>query len=1197
MKRLLLPVFLILIFVGVRNSGAELTMVLKNIDFSVETIDVSEYPYYTAKFKLMKDGNYVQADESNFVVLYDNTFSIPEEVSQPEDDWQTIRWYMKKNVSGIIFLAQYDNEITLKQGYPGNPNASFLSIRNHDGLVIKDMHMGYATAGDSTRKQIWVVPLTGKRDADNYEMGIYVSSISNNKPEFSWGWQGNEVNRKAPPVTTNPGSFYLADIYYHPDEYGYHRDILTVEYDNRTRSSINLIAGSYPIVRETLLQLVQPDGGEILEPCEEYEIKWTGSAKDLPTNIEFSTDGGASWKTLGKSYDSVLVWTVPKDFTEEGRIRLNQDFTANKQYTFRYDYTPVRKIVYNFNGKKLLSANEAGTIVEWDVHDKVVIKDHLLNDFYPGITTSVKGVEYITDDRFAVAYRLNSYSPGITDSIAFFDTDKTEAVATVSVGDDFTVKEMYVDSERNFLALTPVLGNRMMLLSPEDASFIKYVDFPWPIYSVNFNRELQEAAVYMLNGKVQILNLPDFTVKKEIDLSYLPIIKEMGLSPDGTLLAIGCLAPTYSHSEGANTEIHVVDINLGDIVRTTRLTASDPVGLEFSPTSKTLVVGSEAQPQIAFWDLTTSKYIGSLSGTTSELTDFAFSPEGHSVAVGSSSSDNLVIREFTYPESDVSNNSFIIAEPNLDIDTLTFSAKYLGTENRKTFNSVICNKGLAPISFEKFKFEEGRNFSLVDEFEPFRLMPGECRDIELIFFPKDTGDIIDKMIFNSECLGDYNVILKAEGINRNITFSREEFDMGESCVGVTAEKTMEILTNNDPVPLIINSIQFVESSGNPFGVTPVLIDTVIPAKSSLKYTLTFKPSKLGEIRRKMIVYHSEQGKIIPEVPIKGFGIGTKIDVSHTNLLFIPEIPERNLIIKNSNENDIEISSAEIVPEGNFTILSSFPIKIQKGDSAEIKIRWNRQSETPAEMNFMAAPCVSNNTVYLGFYTANSKLSLPTIEADPKANAVIPVNYSTSEYRSYKGIRFLEAEFTIHPGIFLPLSVSSKYGDAEIIRNEVVSGKRYIGVRVDGDFPASGTAALIEGVAGLTDTDSSPILYTESPEYWGTAVNVELESGLFKLTNLCGDRRILSPDILDIVSVSPNPTDGEFTLDFDINESGKCEIEIYDNLGQIVMNTDKFDAKEGINRVIIDVSRLKSGNYRVVVKNGNTFGSTSVTVIK
>jgi photosystem II stability/assembly factor-like uncharacterized protein len=93
-----------------------------------------------------------------------------------------------------------------------------------------------------------------------------------------------------------------------------------------------------------VINVINPNGGEILDGGSIYEINW--SSNDVEdVKIEYSVNNGASWNLIVNTTPStgIYLWNVPEILTTQGRIKIS-DITTPSIYdvsdnTFRINYT------------------------------------------------------------------------------------------------------------------------------------------------------------------------------------------------------------------------------------------------------------------------------------------------------------------------------------------------------------------------------------------------------------------------------------------------------------------------------------------------------------------------------------------------------------------------------------------------------------------------------------------------------------------------------------------------------------------------------------------------------------------------------------------------------------------------------------------------------------------------------------------
>ncbi|OGU42526.1 MAG: hypothetical protein A2X61_12190 [Ignavibacteria bacterium GWB2_35_12] len=1178
-------IFIITFLFMASISNANLVLELDNVvpgDLFVK-VDATKYPILHVRIKATSDGIPANLQSANILIFQNHRTTKPFKTESFGNEWYDVYWYSV--IEGTIrIICVYNNESSIISA-PDNMNMMpILNIRQFDDVENPEMYFGNILPGDSSKLRVNVYALIGDHDSTGRELTLRVDSIKTYKKEFKSEWIGSIRSKAPPPVDLLPAFRYKVDLTYYPEKQGYIRDKFKVYYKSGLVEQVNLIGGTFNIPKANYIEVVQPNGGELLTPCQMYLIKWKRYSPGIITNIELSTNDGESWSLIGTSTDSTFEWTVPNIATDKARIRIKQDLTYTKPILLTKDVIPTYRIAHSFNGYKLLDANLAGVVREWDLRDyseKGVYK--IDNISYPGQKIFPLGVDYIEgDSKFAVAYRYLNQNQ---DYIAFFDSGNYVPVKIVQIETGFNTKDMRVDHNKNYMAFVSQFSNRILIHSAKDGSLIRELDFSYPVTSLAFNREKDIVAVALYNGEVQLISTNDFSVINKFDFSDIPIILEIGLSPDGKFIAVACMAPRNTKYMSNRNEVHVFDIPTKQIVRTFRTTASDPVGVEFNPVSTTLLIGSSAQPQLSLWDLTNDKANTNMVGSLGTITHLSFSPVGASVATASNSSEHLWIRNFSYPEEDSSDNNFSIIFPVLQSNTLHTKNEYIATNNDYTFNSSLCNVGIVPILIDTAYLKYGSNFRLKKKYSGDSLYPGECIGLDLVFSPRDTGRIYDSVVFSS-CLGEYYAPIEGYGMNRNIAFYFDTLDFGEVCLNYKVEKDTLVIRNEDPIPLVINTIKIIEYP-SAFKVETYIRDDTLAPGESIKIKVSFSPTGIGVTSKTIEVFHSWLPKFtIKKAVLKGKGIGTIYSISHNDLRFIPEIPDRQIKIKNMSENQIYLQKADIVPAGAFTISNTFPVYLPPQGETNLDVHWNGQTASDVKLVIEAGPCVSIKENYIGIYSGSSLLSISTVKADPRGEAVIPINFVNTENKPYKGDRPFETEFTANPRMFLPQSVTSDYGDAELVRNEIINDRRIIGVRVNGDYDLRGVVAEVHGIAGLAETDTSKIEFINTSSFWGKAVNVNFVNGDFTLINLCGTRRFLQNSNISF-SISPNPAYDDIDVDVESDTNSNINIDVIDYLGYKVENLFSGDVQKGVNKLRLNLAGIGIGSYYIQIQSAGS----------
>lgn len=1188
-----------------RFFGIATVLFLMNISLSISAITVQfrnfsidELPYLSAEIKAQQNGTNIDLSKDEIVIIDERFTETASSVENLQDGWQKVKWefnreFMNNENNSFFIIVSRDGESgQVARSYPAINKPLLTVYNNKSGSYLNEV--GFH---DKNIFQV-LVRAQGKINDMGYEDPVQIDSITFSSPYFKYNWQGNEFDlHSRPPMKMQSARNYLVDILFNPPDNKAYRAIMTLHYEKGLKKNIVLYGGNFSIPRVTNIQLLSPNGSEILAPCQDFDIRWKGHSKADEVIVEFSPDSGLNWTEITRVKDSVFRWNVPYWITNKALIRVRQDYTKKEERTFIGDGSQVQAVNFNNTGARVLSATSNGIVTEWDVFTDVSpkpLKKYFLNE--SGATDQnylITDVEYTKDNQeFAVMYF--DYE-SLRTTIKYFKIGEDSPIFKFEFPQGENPKNMLANPKKEFFAIVPRLGANIKIFSIADKKIIGTVKFKNAVSAFSFHKNSTKAVVALYSNEVLIIDLanyPNHTVVKEYKRSDIPAIQKINISPNGELLAFSSMK-----GEGAtNLESYVFEISREEVVRTYKPAALPALAVEFSPASTSVVIGSPGQQQLALYDLSSGTEL-LMSGHINTLSAFKMAPEGYSILTGSHGPGNLRIRNFTYPEFDASDANFNISEPKLTISKPLIEPAIIGTDNYYTFTTNVCNNGEVPVYFNNVKFKWGAHLKVTNILIPDTLYPNQCKTLNFNVHPLDTGNLSDTLLF-ATCNNEFKVPVNIRGLNRKLYIFNNTLDFGDICSNQISEKEFEVFRNDDTVDVLINTLSIDDALNSKFTVLNEFQDTIIKPNQVLKIKLRFTPDKLGPFTGKMNIIHSNQIKVYPTLKLKGTGIGTFLELSHDKLPFVDEIPKRILKLKNTGVTPLVISNINTNPEGFYKCNSNLPVQVLPGATIELEIERLSIANKPINLNIEATPCLVNGLIVIDNYAGSSVISIPEVNVDARDKAEIKVNYKNYENIPYKGERFLETEFTIHKGIFLPLESVSEYGKSTITRNEVVGNKRYIRVKTEGDFPIEGTAFVLKGVAGLTDVNSSDIEFTHVPEYWGKNVQTSKINSKFNIINVSPGRNILSnTSLVRIISISPNPATSLIEVIIESDEEKTVVIEVFDFLGNKLMNTNPINLKIGKNNLTLNIQYLNNGSYNLVIRDNGAVSSKQIIIAK
>ncbi len=1157
-------------------------------------------PYFSAELAATKGGKPFLLSTNNVVIIENNASSVPVAVSPPDNGFQTVTWkYTNHRISAqniTPHILVYDGNQTADvpvASMTADHKAPYVQFQDSFSERIREINFGAVTTGLSKTISVEVRAITGIKLPNGNELPVSIDSMVIKGNGFSASWKGNFVSTQPPPVDIISPFGYKVDITFSPSDNSYSRGSLFIYYDSGLYAELVLEGNFYLMPDVSAIKLLTPNGGERFGPCEEVPVKWAGHVDGLPTTVEYSVDGGKQWKTAGQSNDSAFTWRVPAEFSDKALLRASQQLTQSDIQQLIGPKFKVYSLAFSPNGKNLLAGYSDGSIIEWDVASATILFTYPSPGPDATGRSHVLGLGYTADGSIAALIHGTSATEPL---LAIYKRNTTTPFVFDALPLGFEVQSASLSPDGTQIFIAPVSGAQLYVYSTANGEFVRTVDLPAPIGAVAFSSETKVLGVALLDNTVRLLHMSDFSIFHTIQLSGIPMSLQLALSPDNAYTAIAARISTPTLTSAVESEVNVIETATGQIVRTLRnVGASNSVGISFSSTARYLAIGKVGVPQVGLWNLIADSFNGQFDGHSGVLTDIQFSPVGTNLATSSvAEHDNVRLRGFAFPERDQSDNFFSIMPLNITINSPLLPPTYIGAAFDTVLTGAFCNAGEVQIILTNVRLESGMNFRLVTPFAVDTLQPGECLSFEVAFEPRDTGTIADRLIY-STCNSELALPLEAKGMNRAIAMLADKQSFGDICVGETIEKEIDFLRNDDPIPLTIDHIEINNPASSPFTILTSVSGVVLQPGETLRLRVRFQPTVRGDDNRVFRIYHSGQNKVIAVQTILGRGLGAEITLQSNDLRFIPEAPSRPLVLTNTSNISVVVDSVNIIPAGAFTVTTPLPVVIPAGGQVELDIEWNLAPTSDAALSTFFTPCAIAQTATIGLYKAASVLSMPVVEADPRGSASIPIRFKTIESKPYNGTRIFETEFTVNAGLFLPTSITSEFGEAQITRNDITGNQRIIGIRVEGTFPTEGVVAVVSGPAGLAEVTTSTLAFATALRPWGEAVQTTFQSGDFRLTGVCGDRRLLPVGSLAVQALYPNPAHGAITVEFEAPADGNCSISVVDALGTTILAPFLRTAVEGRNSIQFVLPPVADGNYRLIVQQGTSVTSAALTV--
>lgn len=220
-----------------------------------------------------------------------------------------------------------------------------------------------------------------------------------------------------------------------------------------------------------------------------------------------------------------------------------------------------------------------------------------------------------------------------------------------------------------------------------------------------------------------------------------------------------------------------------------------------------------------------------------------------------------------------------------------------------------------------------------------------------------------------------------------------------------------------------------------------------------------------------------------------------------------------------------------------------------------------------------------------------------IEAYYTANCPVPANRLSVALLQNNIIAFQKGAYN-----YPAMQVGNDYRHNHVLRDIIttnalgdnISGAktagttytRTINYTVAATYPSSGTKTIpavlvdLQLLAWVSETDRNVIAVCKVP------ITITTSTTIFESTEL-----------LNNLSVYPNPVNNVATVNFHLNEANNVSIHVMNTLGQTVLKNNLGLLNTGNQNYPLDVSTLSEGMYIVTIFAGNNSACKKISVIK
>ena len=1201
-----------IMLLGIPDAHAQMTMTPATIPGVGSHVDYSAYPQLRVRFRATRAGQPVTLSAKDVFVLEVNRYIRIDSLTQEAPGLYTARYstssFGEAETSSMYGISNGDvGTITVPlSGFTATRGASVILLDSTFRRVPYFIDYGDVAVGTEKLIKLNVKAMGSTKDARGVERNVRIDTIKSASSNFRVVWKGT-YGTKPPPTTIEPGGDYRLDLICSPKTSGAISDVLTVVYEGGSTFNVMVFANTPSYQPIPVLRVLTPNGGENVTPCQQVPIRWKGAIQGFYAHVEFSPDNGKTWNLIDSTTDSSIVWTVPNTYTSNARIRVYQKQGASGARWLRGERSPATNLTFSADGRYLAVSYESGLILEYDVVTGSVANTFVTEGAVAPVTKisrltylgSTRNIAAVLDRAAPQRDQLQIFNAGGATPIARADIDMPNVieVGSSTTGDRVLVVGAPAGRVRCYDAATLTEDQSIILSAPSSAATfadgvltVALIDGDIVRYNTTTRTELSR---YRTNLARNAGPAP-YTVASTSTAGLVVIGGAANLGPGGS-------ADPGKGNGPMEQRTLIYDTKQDALIRVAYREGLNTVGLTFNQSETFLTMGFEGQPQIRQYDIVNRQIAGpilGMPGHSNILRDIEYGPDGSTLASCSRDQvDNVLLRRIISPEEDRSDTTFRIVPLDMQIREISVGRHYIGTRVDTIISATICNTGVVPAVFTYGTLFRNNWLTLLDPIENDTVLPGACLGLRFRAFPLDTGRLVDTLEIQA-CETRFRIPFFITSVDRALTLSGDETDFGEVCVADTGRRSIAIVRNDDPIPVVIDGITMRKGTQTQFRIRGITPGTTLAPGATQQIELLFTPRRLGNDTDDVVISYAGQTNATRRIRVYGYGAGADIAISHPTLAFIPEVTERTVTLGNRSANAVTLNAASLPNGAPFVLLTPLPLTIPSGDSVQLRIQYTggaiRQTD---RMDFAFVPCASSVGIRLAAYTGSALVRAPRVSADPRGSVAIELRASLGENVTYNGLRPFEGTLIVNPRLFLAQAIESPAGSADIISQEVVNDQRLIRFRITGNFQRDTVLARLIGPAGLAEIDSSVLAFDTTAAAFGSAVAVRYESGLLKIDNPDPTRRILHPSPFVRVRVLPNPIVDRATLELIADEHMTLDVVVTTTQGDVVQREIVTVPSAGTYHMQLTTQSLGAGVYNVVVRSAGHTTTTRMVVVR
>lgn len=713
------------------------------------------------------------------------------------------------------------------------------------------------------------------------------------------------------PVTLNPGERRTVKVRFTASDTTYTFARWNITSNACAGTSIMASAGRGG---GSTIRVVHPNGGERFQAGTETTIRWDGVLAEDTVRIDYSTDNGATWRTVASRASGLSHrWKVPATPSDRclARVAQLEKRKSEEKNAMKLSSHIDWVLASNFNhdGTRIVTASWDGTAKVWDARSGKLLHTLVMSTGRNGGRPSrVFWAEFSRDgDRVITA--CDNRSVQVWDAASGRQLRAFQGRLFQKPDAD----EARMDGEVTQDPIVSSDGSRILLQSNDpDKPVSSGATLPtvWDVasgrrlFAIEGHEAWVNGATFSPDGKLIVTSSNDSTARiwdaftgRELRrfTDHTERVTTATFSPDGKWVATASSDQTvriWNVSTGDTLqvfripEVHggtyirplfspdgqsiliwagvdiaptLYDVASGDVIHTLQEgTGRSSVGLAmFSPDGAHIAV---REALIDIWDVASGKKVNEFKWDM-QMSHMAFSPDGARLSAALTHDVNIWDVDAMPEQEDRSDATWSIIDSrpaSVDVD---FGRRIVGMTHDSVVSAFIVNNGSAPLRVDAITIEgkNAKEFSLVSGIPPFEVAPGSSHPVEFRFAPGSSGarSATAKVDAGGRILSQD---LRGEGVWQTLRLEMAAIDFGAMPVGEVRDTIVEgVLKNVGRTKLDITGAALTGPDTSQFVLVSGTEGFSLPPGSSHKVALRFTPTRGGRTSTTLAFRHTGAG--------------------------------------------------------------------------------------------------------------------------------------------------------------------------------------------------------------------------------------------------------------------------------------------------------------------------------------------------